>query len=311
MKTCFNLVGHNQIYNSLSNYFENKITPSSWIISGKKSIGKSILVQKLTFLILGESNSLIHPDLMMISPSSNKDISVDEVRKIHNFIRLAPIISSHKVVIIDDSNKLNLHAANALLKIIEEPHNSIFFLICHNLGKLPPTIISRCRKVKLKNLNKNDAISIISKLDPDVDLSMISQILSLTSNDLELSLSLSKINILNIYNELLEMVESISNLSISQINKWYDKIKDEDPWSIFSLLISRLVLIAIKQNYYAVELIAKEDELIKNIASKYRIDSLIDLWDKMKDLLIETKNSHLDQKQAALVIFQLMKQKIK
>ncbi len=298
------LIGHEQVYQNLVQHFSNKISSSSWIISGKKSIGKSLLVHKLVNQILASDVDYeTHPDIMIIRPVDNKDIAIDEIRSLHKFIRLSPAISDYKIVIIDDSDRLNINASNALLKILEEPHNCIFFLICHNLAKLPSTILSRCRKIKLKNLNLEESLEIVQE---DVDPVAMRKILLLTQNSQDLALKLHALDILKIYKNLMEIILSLDNMNLSKINKWYDSFKGDDQWEIFSLLINRLVMQIIKCDYGLEYITDLEKETIENIRSQCNMESLIDLWERLQTLLQETTNSYLDQKQVILVIFQLI-----
>jgi DNA polymerase-3 subunit delta' len=242
----------------------------------------------------------------MISSNDNKDITIDEIRNLNKFIRLSPALSDYKIVIIDDSDRLNINAANALLKILEEPHNCIFFLICHNLAKLPSTILSRCRKIKLKNLSLEESLEIIS--DEDVDPVAMRKILLLTQNSPALALKLYHLDVLKIYQNLLTIVASLLTMDLSKINKWHDSFKGDDQWEIFSLLINRLLMQIIKYDYQSEYIINDEKEMIENIHRQCNMESLIDLWERLQILLQETTNSYLDQKQVILVIFQLIQQ---
>jgi len=311
MSSNTNLIAHEKTYKFLSHCFKNKISPSSWIIAGKKSIGKSKLVYKIAREILGDKYNDIHPDLMVVNQENNDDITVDEIRKLHKFIRVAPAISSHKIVIIDDCHKMNINASNALLKILEEPHNSIFFLISHNLHQLPSTILSRCNKVRLDNLSHSQALSVILQLEPEIDKELISKILIFADNSISLALELHKINILDLYQKLLNMALDIGSCGLVEFNKFYDSIKCEDNWEIFCLLINRLLLQIIKQGAGIEPIITEEKNIIEKITKRCNIESLIDLWDKLQNIIHETTNAYLDQKQVILVIFQLMQQNLR
>ena len=98
-----------------------------------------------------------HTDLLTISPAYDKKkdaeksiISVDDARKVPEFLSLTPAEGYWRVVIVDAVDQLNPNAANALLKILEEPPaQAILLLVCHEPGAILPTIKSRCRKFVL------------------------------------------------------------------------------------------------------------------------------------------------------------------
>ena len=98
-----------------------------------------------------------HTDLLTVAPAYDKKkdteksaISVEDARKVPEFLSLTPAEGLWRVVIVDAVDQLNVNAANALLKILEEPPaNAILLLVCHEPGAILPTIRSRCRKFAL------------------------------------------------------------------------------------------------------------------------------------------------------------------
>ncbi len=94
-----------------------------------------------------------HPDLLVLERAveggkTRKSISVDQARDLPEFFAKSPSQSPYRVAIIDSADDLNLNAANALLKVLEEPPpRGVLFLISHAPGRLLPTIRSRCRRL--------------------------------------------------------------------------------------------------------------------------------------------------------------------
>lgn len=87
-------------------------------------------------------------------------IKIQEIRNLIHYINLKPHSSEYKSAIITEAEKLTLQAANALLKTLEEPPpHSIIFLLTKSYRLLIPTIISRCRKIELKNSFKVEVLS--------------------------------------------------------------------------------------------------------------------------------------------------------
>lgn len=108
--------------------------------------------------------ALSHPGLLVIRrPWDHKgkrfmsSITVDEVRRIKSFLGHTAAAGSNRVVIVDAADELNLNAANALLKSLEEPPpNTFILLVASTPGRLLPTLRSRCRTVSLQPLSDED-----------------------------------------------------------------------------------------------------------------------------------------------------------
>ena len=83
----------------------------------------------------------------------SQDIRVDEVRKLKSFLHLSATEGGRRIVIVDSADEMNTQAANALLKLLEEPPARVtFLLISHQPAGLLPTIRSRCRELRLDTL---------------------------------------------------------------------------------------------------------------------------------------------------------------
>jgi DNA polymerase-3 subunit delta' len=124
--------------------------------------------------------ALSHPGLLVIrrpwEPKGKRfmaSITIDEVRRIKSFLAHTTAAGSNRVVIVDAADELNLNAANALLKSLEEPPPRTYIvLVVSAPGRLLPTIRSRCRLVPLQPLAETDlrraaqAALMTSEIDP-------------------------------------------------------------------------------------------------------------------------------------------------
>jgi len=94
----------------------------------------------------------VHPDFFFIEPDKNA-IRIEQVRDLQKKIIFKPMEGKKKVVIIDQAEKLNLHAANCLLKTLEEPpDDTVIILVAHTAMTLLPTIVSRCQRIRFAPL---------------------------------------------------------------------------------------------------------------------------------------------------------------
>ena len=92
-----------------------------------------------------------HPDFKRVSlVEGKKVIPVDAIRKINNFLMLSRSYQGYRVVIIEHVDKMNINAANSLLKSLEEPAaNTVIILVVDQLSALLPTIKSRCQIIHM------------------------------------------------------------------------------------------------------------------------------------------------------------------
>lgn len=88
-----------------------------------------------------------HPDLQWIKPEkSGGPIKIDQIRELHNYSYLTPQRASHRLIVIESAERMNISAANSLLKILEEPaQHTLFLLVAQQLSTVLPTVLSRCQ----------------------------------------------------------------------------------------------------------------------------------------------------------------------
>jgi DNA polymerase-3 subunit delta' len=97
------------------------------------------------------------------------EIRVDEVRKLANFFHMSASDGGRRVVIVDAADEMNIQAANALLKMLEEPPaNTTLLLVCHQPTRLLPTIRSRCRELRLAPLSPDNMAEALQQARVDL-----------------------------------------------------------------------------------------------------------------------------------------------
>lgn len=134
----------------------------AYLLHGPAGIGKRALAERLMALLLCKSPEALqacghckschllaagsHPDNYMLEPEeADKPIKVDQVRALVNFVVQTAQLGGRKVILVEPTEAMNLNAANALLKSLEEPSgNTVLLLISHQPSRLLPTIKSRC-----------------------------------------------------------------------------------------------------------------------------------------------------------------------
>lgn len=141
-----------------------------------------------------------HTDLLTLSPAFDAkkqvekgQISAEEARRVPEFLSLTPAEGDWRVVIVDAVDQLNTHAANALLKILEEPPaNALLFLICHEPGGVLPTIRSRCRLFSLDAPDRQAFEQVLQAVAPTIDLHDYAALYGLAYGSPGLAITLTK-----------------------------------------------------------------------------------------------------------------------
>lgn len=122
------------------------------------------------------SNS--HPDVFTVAPQDNL-LRIDQIRKLIHTLAMKPFSARHRVVIIAKAQTMNPEAANALLKILEEPpQRTTLILTASHRSELLPTIVSRCRQIAFDPLPPED-LQILLADEPGMDKGQIQTIIAM------------------------------------------------------------------------------------------------------------------------------------
>lgn len=166
------VVGQEDIVQTLRNAVVHHLLAHAYIFSGPRGSGKTTMAR-----ILAKAANCQKPekngdpcnackacgeiaggralDLIEIDAASNRGI--DDIRELREGVRFAPSTLTYKVFVIDEAHQLSRDAANALLKILEEPpSHAIFVLATTELQKMIPTILSRCQRFEFRRLRTEE-----------------------------------------------------------------------------------------------------------------------------------------------------------
>ncbi len=170
-----NIIGNQEVKDYLINSIEHKNVLHSYLFVGTAGIGKLLIAKEFARNILCLENNNTkdkictckscacfngknHPDFYLIN-ENGENIKIDEIRKLTEKVIEKPIISSKKVYIINDCEKMTPEAQNCLLKTLEEPPEfAIIILISSNENLILNTIKSRCMSIKFKNIQEKELL---------------------------------------------------------------------------------------------------------------------------------------------------------
>ena len=137
-------------------------------------------------------------------------ITVDEVRNLKSFFSLTASDGGRRIAIVDAADELNTNAANALLKILEEPpENAMLLLVSHQPSRLLPTIRSRCRELRLAKLSPQSVTNAVQQAGIDVPNEYEQALATLASGSTGEAIRLLQLNGLEIYQSLIDVITSL------------------------------------------------------------------------------------------------------
>ena len=121
--------------------------PGGW---GEERIANALAVDLMRLAPGREARDVAHPDLRWLSPEGGM-IKVDDIRAIVDFLVQTPQVAGRKIAVIEDADRMNVNAANALLKSLEEPPPESFIALSTGAAeRLPATVRSRCQRLEVQ-----------------------------------------------------------------------------------------------------------------------------------------------------------------
>ena len=202
------IVGHDRAVAEFEGAWRANALHHAWLLAGPRGVGKAHFARAAATRVLADAAGPrvelpglatpedhpmaklaaagSHPDMRWLERLENpktgalaRNIIVDQVRGLAELFDLTPSMSPWRAVVIDAADDLEKSAANALLKMLEEPPaNCVFLLVSHAPGRLLPTIRSRCRRLDFQPLGDDAMTSILEAQLPAVSAAERSRIIA-------------------------------------------------------------------------------------------------------------------------------------
>ena len=249
-----------------------KIIERDFIDADKKKIIKAIK----------EGDALDDSEIQGLKKSAV--IRVDEVRTINEFLGKKSFDNNWRVVIVDCADEMNSNAANALLKVLEEPPaKSMLLLISHNPNKLLPTIKSRCAKINLSPLASDEVASLLRRYRPDLSEPQIEKLVKICKGSIGKAINYADNDGLAIYSSLEKLFFARAEFDVDEALDLASRAsKFENVWQLCQELI---------ENFVSDMFIGGE-----------KIEELGMAWDKVRAIFHETTSLNMDKRQALINI---------
>lgn len=288
------IYGMKKFFNEIITLYNDEKMPNKILLSGKRGSGKSTLAYHLINYILSKEEEFkydlnnfninpenksfklllnkTHPNFYLIDLlSEKKNIDVTQIREMITYTNKSSFNNKERFILIDNVENLNKNSINALLKIIEEPNENVFFILINNNEKyILPTLRSRCLTFKI-NFSFEESVNIANQI-------LGKNILNEINHDL-----------MSYYNTTGEMIDLINFSKEKSIN-----LNDYNLTTLISLII--------ENSYY------KKDRFVKNLLINFielfflkeyklseRKNSLLNFYHKFTKKINNTEKFNLDE----------------
>ena len=248
-----------------------------WLISGPRGVGKATLAWRLARFLLatpeddggmfappapnsldvtaGHSvlrrlSALSEPRLFLLRRGLNdtgkamsNDLRVSEVRRMQQFFALSAADGGRRVAIIDCADDMTVGAANALLKLLEEPPAKVTFLvIAHQPARLLPTIRSRCRELRLGPLSAENLADALTQAGGDVAPQNQTALAELAGGSVGEAFALTNLDGLKLYDDLIRLFSTLPRLDRPQAQRLAEQGAGKGAEAQFELIVTLLDL---------------------------------------------------------------------
>jgi DNA polymerase-3 subunit delta' len=336
------LVGHEDAEAALLSACASGKLPHAWLITGPRGVGKATLAHRFArFLLAGDAGGGLfggptslatdfnapdvhrvaaggHADLRLVERSLNDrgrlrtEIVVEDVRELGHFMRLTPAEGGWRVAIIDAADEMNRNAANAVLKVLEEPPpRAVLLLVAHAPGRLLPTIRSRCRRLALHGLSESTVAALMGDYLPAVTAGERAALARLADGSIGRALELAQAGGLELYRSMVELLAGLPSLDVAAAHAFADRVArrgeaGDSDYRTVAFLLDWWLTSLIRHGAAGVgpdPLVPREAGLREKLLAAAGLDRWMQVWEKVGHLFARADAVNLDRKQVVLGSF--------
>ncbi|MEW6644223.1 MAG: DNA polymerase III subunit delta' [Pseudomonadota bacterium] len=321
------LFGHASAESTLLAAYRSGRIPHAWLIGGAQGIGKATLAYRMARFVLAnpdpsaaavQAADNLHVDsghpvarqiaggshggLLTLERSANDKgvmrtvITVDETRETIGFFGSTAAAEGWRVCVVDTVDELNANAANALLKVLEEPpERALFLLLSHAAARVLPTIQSRCRRLPLRPLSAEqvaDAAAASTGLDRDD--TALAAAADAAEGSVARALMLIAGDALGLHQRTAALLETLPHVDQRALHALGDALGSSDRTAIATFVdtIDRWMSERLK--------VADAN------ANLPRLARLAEVWEKINRAARETESFNLERKPLVFAVFGLL-----
>ena len=342
-----NLFGHDGALDKLASAYKSARMHHAWLITGPKGVGKATLAlafaghiirnpdpehSRSTWVNPEADDSVAskigkggHPNILHLArpydPKTKKfksHLTIDEIRRTVSFFGTTAGEDNWRICIVDSADDMNISAANALLKILEEPPpRTIFFVLSSSPGRLLATIRSRCRQLNLRPLNNENVQCALIELGIDIGglgETELQILFRLAGGSVRKAITLVRQQGLKIYQRFDAIVDSSHAgrpdwLEIHRLADELSRRNQEDQYRLLFEIVQDHISNMLHQNSQNLsatnaanhQQIQIEQQVAQRELSK--LARMCELWEKTAASVSLTDSYNLNRKQVVLNLF--------
>jgi DNA polymerase III subunit delta' len=338
------LTGHDAAQQAYLRAWNGGRLAHAWLIAGPRGIGKATLAYRMARFALAQHSQLDGPDLFggptppkSLEMSANDPvfrrvqamghsdfrsierpwsdakktkrktvIGVDEVREIGGFLSMTPAEGAWRALVIDAADEMNSNAANAVLKVLEEPpQRALLFLVVHNADRLLPTIRSRCRRLDLRPLTQGQVATLIGRYRPDIKTADVGPLSILADGSIGRALELADEGGIGLFRDLIGLMQDAPRFNIGKLHALGDQVMKGDAFrtvtGLLSWWLARVATLGAKQTLQdAAEIIPGERVASGKLAAAASPAAWAEVWRDVTHLAARTDAINLDKKRSLI-----------
>jgi DNA polymerase III subunit delta' len=321
------LFGHDAALREFADALATGRMHHAWLIVGPEGVGKSTLAYHFARMVLAERDAahrteaidaghpvfrkvaaLSHPNLLLLRRSLNEKtkrhsqfIGVDEVRRLKAFLGNTAGEDGWRVVIVDRADDLNQNAANALLKALEEPPpRTLFVLISGAEGRLPVTIRSRARILRVAALGEEDLEKAVraALARDEQEAENIETALALSNGSVRRALELISGEGVELYDEIIAFFAELPELDGPRLHRLVDQIggfSNTEQLELFIALLLGLIERLIRFTATCEGATREEQAVAKRLISQGNLAQWAEAWEAISAAHAEALEYNLDR----------------
>lgn len=313
----------------------------AWLLVGPEGVGKATLSYRLARTVLSQEFAqenthggtqdhiaggsedvppdhpvfrkvagLAHPNLLLIrrswiekSKRYSQWIGVDEVRRLRAFLGSTAGEGVWRVVIVDRADQLNQNAANALLKALEEPPpNTVFLLVASAEGRLPVTIRSRTRVLRLSALNEDSLMGAVraalARDGVEADETTLALAIALSEGSVRRALELITGDGIKLYEDIVATFDALPGIDGAKIQRQAEKLSgnnETERLELYLALLLGLVERLVRFEATGEGLVDSEQTFATRFVSNENLSAWADAWEAISKARAEVFTLNLDR----------------
>ena len=322
------LFGHEAAISEFSDALASGRMHHAWLLVGPEGIGKATLAYRFARMALAEGDraaardandpddpifrkvaALSHPNLLLIrrswvekSKRYSQWIGVEEVRRLRTFLGHSAGEEGWRVVMVDRADELNQNAANALLKALEEPPPKTFFLLISSAeGRLPLTIRSRARTLRVTALGEEDLAGAVraalGRDGQEADTKALATAVALSQGSVRRALELVSSAGIELYNEIVGALAALPEIDGARLHRLVDRLAgaaNSDRLDLYLSLLLGLIERLVRFTATGEGATQEERKLAEQLVSPANLAFWAKAWEAMSEAKAEAQALNLD-----------------